>query len=239
MTEIKQLTKLFEQFSYAQSYATAFTEMLDWMLLPFKMCDTQEEQKQALERYQGHPKTGLLVKLLTEIGDLSEGYRDPLGELYMQLISQGRMGQYFTPEPICDMIAAMQVGDNSQPKQTVLDPACGSGRMLLSAAKLNRHMRFYGADLDNTCCKMALLNMLLNSLTGEIACMDSLSNEFHVGYKLHTTLVDGYHTPYYVEFTDSELSNICLKALKVEPVFDTAYEPVSIKSGIGIQGSLF
>ena len=55
--------------------------------------------------------------------------------------------------------------------------------------------------------------MLLNSLTGEITHMNSLSNDFYTGYKTHTTLVDGFHMPYYVEFREPELSYIWLHPL--------------------------
>ena len=61
--------------------------------------------------------------------------------------------------------------------------------MLLAAAKMNRLASFYSADLDNTCCKMTLLYMLLHSLSGEVAYMNTLSNEFYAGYKLDTTIL--------------------------------------------------
>jgi len=243
MTDIKLLHKEFERFAHGQSLHTAFTELLDWTLLPFKRWDDAASQTRALEQYKTHPKVNQLVTLISIIGDLSEGFCDPLGELFMQAISNGHNGQYFTPEPLCDMMAIMSVGENSKAGQTVADCACGSGRMLLAAAKINRHMRFYGADLDNTCCKMALLNMLLNSLTGEIAHMNSLSNEFFTGYQVQTTLVNGYHMPYYVEFTEPELSYIWLHPLKghdSKPAFDRPFEPVRASQPTnGVQGSLF
>jgi tRNA G37 N-methylase Trm5 len=86
--------------------------------------------------------------------------------------------------------------------------------MLLSAAKINRRALFYAADLDITCCKMTLVNMLLNSLRGEVAHINTLSNDFYKGYKVSTTLVNGYHMPYYIEFTEPELSYIWLRPLK-------------------------
>jgi type I restriction-modification system DNA methylase subunit len=241
MTDIKQLLKEFERFAYGQSLHTAFTEMLDWTLLPFRKFDSQVEQQEALETYRNHPKVQQLVKLVTLIGELLEGFSDPLGELYMQAISNGHNGQYFTPEPICDMMAAISVG-NPTDGQTVADCACGSGRMLLSAAKINRHLKLYGADLDITCCKMALLNMLLNSLQGEVAHMNSLSNDFYRGYKVKTKLVDGYHMPYYIEFTEPEQSYMWLKPIKVQlkPAFSTPLEHESTSRPIvGTQGSLF
>jgi type I restriction-modification system DNA methylase subunit len=197
----------------------------------------------ALETYRSHPKVNQLVPLITLIGDLSEGFADPLGELFMQAISSGHNGQFFTPAPICEMISVMSVGETLEDNKTICDPACGSGRMLLAAAKINRYALLYGADLDITCCKMALLNMLLNSLKGEIAHMNTLSNEFYRGYKVSTTLVDGYYMPYYVEFTEPELSYIWLgpiQNVKPKTRFITPFEPARASQPInGIQGSLF
>ncbi|MDR3695600.1 N-6 DNA methylase [Mucilaginibacter sp.] len=241
--DIKQLLTAFERYAYGQSLHTAFTEFLDWTLLPFKMYNTSDQQNQALETYKSHPKVEQLVNLVTLIGDLSEDFNDPIGELYMQAISNGHNGQYFTPTPICEMISAMTIGEGIENRETILDPACGSGRMLLAAAKQNRHSAFYGADLDSTCCKMALFNMLLNSLKGEISHMNSLSNEFYTGYQVNTTLVNGYHMPYYSEFTTPELSYIWLKPnqkVQPKPTFTTQFETVRASHPVsGVQGSLF
>jgi hypothetical protein len=242
MTEIKQLLADFTRYAHGQSVHTAFTEMLDWTLLPFKWFDDAAGQQQAFEAYRKHPKVNQLVKLVTMIGDLSEGFCDPLGELFMQAISNGHNGQYFTPEPICDMLAMMTF-DNANDGKVVSDCACGSGRMLLAAAKINRSSLLYGADLDLTCCKMALVNMLLNSLQGEIAHMNTLSNDFYRGYKVCNKLVGTHYVPYFVEFTDAMQSYIFLQPIKVkEPksTFSKPFEPVSASQSInGVQGSLF
>jgi len=242
MTDIKQLLKEFESYAYGQSLHTAFTEMLDWTLLPFKKWDYAEQQNTALENYQNHPKVSQLVKLIELIGEASEGFCDPMGELYQQVISSGHNGQYFTPEPICDMMSLMSA-NNLEDGQKVLDPACGSGRMLLAAAKRNRFAIFHGADLDTACCKMALLNMLLNSLTGEIAHMNSLSNEFYTGYSVKTSIVNGFHIPFYVEFTEPELSYIWLHPLKGYTSNTSVNKPLETKISshrvTGLQGSLF
>ena len=201
-----------------------------------------EGQNQALETYQSHPKTAQLVILLTLIGDCSEEFCDPLGELYQQAISSGHNGQYWTPEHLSDMMASISIGETLNDNQTVCDPACGSGRMLLSAAKINRRALFYGADLDITCCKITLVNMLLNSLHGEIAHMNTLSNDFYKGYKCDTKLIGGYHMPYYIEFDQPELSYIWLRPIKQQDnlAFTTPFEPVRAAQPInGVQGSLF
>lgn len=242
MKDISKLIKLFEQYSYGQNYSTAFSDLLEYFLIAFKFYETEEEQASALNQLTSYKKKETLITLLTEIGELSEGFEDPLGELYQQVISKGHHGQFFTPEPVTSALAAVMATDELHAGQTVIDPACGSGRMLLAAAKRNRHLCFLGADIDLFCCKMSLVNMLLNSLTGEIAHMDTLSNKFHSGYKTGTILKDGWHHPYYTEFTDPEESAIWLRpTAKSNPKgFDTPFVP--IKSPLmseGVQGNLF
>ncbi len=112
MTDIKHLLKAFEHFAYGQLLHTELAELLDWTLLPFKKFDTAEEQMQAFETFRNHPKVQQLTRLITLIGDLSEGYADPIGELYMQAISNGHNGQYFTPTPVCEMMSAITIGES-------------------------------------------------------------------------------------------------------------------------------
>lgn len=148
------------------------------------------------------------VKLL-EIA-AAEPYADLLGEIFMEYANpNARNGQFFTPGPVADMMAMMNMGDieaqiesriaealehvpdeikrieNNRQDEfllelarhyrpiTVNDPACGSGVMLLSAAKMcpawavqGGFVRFYGNDIDGTCVLMARCNMALYGING-------------------------------------------------------------------------
>ena len=64
--------------------------------------------------------------------------------------------------------------------------------------------------------------MLMNTMTGELANIDSLSNEIFCGYQVKTMLLNGHYHPYFVEFTDPIQSFIYLHP----PVKDAAPEPV-------------
>src|SRR5258705_11661600 len=61
MTEIKQPLTAFERFAYGQSLHTAFIELLDWTLLPFKKFDSADEQLKAFEGFTGYPKVAQLM----------------------------------------------------------------------------------------------------------------------------------------------------------------------------------
>lgn len=243
MKDNNKLFSLFDQFAYAQNHATAFSDMLDFFLVAFKRHNTRQDRLNALELLTAHPQRERLAALYAEIGELSEGFRDPLGALFEQRISRGRKGQFFTPEPITEFMSQSMGVDSLLPGQTVYDPACGSGRMLLAAAKVNRHLRFYGADIDEVCCKVAVVNMVLNSLTGEIAHMDTLANSFFRGYRTGTVLRDGYHYPCFAEFSDPNESHIWLRPVdpkKESTPFDTPFVPTkSPLMSSGVQGSLF
>ncbi|MBS1521309.1 MAG: N-6 DNA methylase [Bacteroidetes bacterium] len=242
MKDTKKLFALFEQYAHAQNYSTAFCNLLDHFLIAFKYYENEEEQAIALNKLAAYQDKELHIALLTEVGELAEGFNDPLGELYEQYISKGQNGQFFTPTPVAELMALITGIETLQSDQTVYDPACGSGRMLLLAAKINRHLRFYGADIDEICCKMALANMLLYSLTGEIAHMDTLANSFYRGYRTGTILKDGYHYPYYIEFTNPEESYIWLRPTvkSKDKRFDREVEPTrSPWMSQGVQGKLF
>lgn len=72
--------------------------------------------------------------------------------------------------------------------------------------------------------------------------MNSLSNQFFVGYVIQTTLVNGYHIPYYVEFSEPDLSNIWLHPKHGDrQKYDIKVLELKKSSTIvtGVQGRLF
>lgn len=132
---------------------------------------------------------GMLILLHEEHQDRRRWY-DALGQIYEHIAGRSktsRMGQFFTPPGVCDVSALISVGrDVMTAEQTILDPACGSGRMLLSAHAMNgEHGLLFGADLDPMCAKMCALNFWLHGIRGEVACMDSLTQQWYFAYQVH------------------------------------------------------
>lgn len=76
-----------------------------------------------------------LNDFIEELGtyNLAKIRSDVIGRVYEELIpdvERHRLGQYYTPPPIVDLITEMCI---KSPKDKVLDPACGSGGFLVKA----------------------------------------------------------------------------------------------------------
>lgn len=103
-------------------------------------------------------------------------FRDVLGDVYMQLVSawgKSALGQYFTPEPIAQLMAAM-TGPSELPTTGLFkacDPAVGSGVMMSAFLRqiletqgpdALKRVSVTGIDLDPVCIRMFALQMLAN-----------------------------------------------------------------------------
>lgn len=208
---MNKLESLFDKFARHKTAATVFSDVLDYLLASFRWQENGAAIQSVYDQLTSHPLKTEYAAFLQEIADQSEGFQDALGEFYMKCISGGRPGQYFTPETTAKMMVQSIVGASAQAGQTVFDPACKSGRMLLAAAAINRDLLFFGADPDPVCCKMCVANMLMNSLVGEVAQMDGLGNEFFRGYKLRIHAGKTHALLYFKEFTDPTQSEIVMR----------------------------
>lgn len=201
----KEFGNLLGRLAYTKSYPDAFSLFLDFALLPFNLEPTPEE-KERFQKLTDEDKRTLLA-MLSCFGIITdnngEGFKDALGDLFMEHVSHGNNGQFFTPEPLCQFMSLATGVDELKPGQSMCDPTCGSGRMLLAAAKIaaekgNRNIWLYGSDLDLTCCKMAALNMLVNSMQGEIAHMNTITMDHYQSWHIRKMLSkDGHWLPYF------------------------------------------
>lgn len=185
-----------------------FSDFLHMAVCTLSVGAKEEEYLQVISKYETReinlfPEA--MASLICEMDNDGLGLRDVLGTYFEQEISMGHNGQFFTPEPICDLMAMMTPPSWGQ---SVADPACGSGRNLMAAAKVNRHCMFYGADVDVDCARMTAINLCLNGLFGEVAWMDSISNKYFSGWKIQYHQV--HKIPYLLEIP-AEKSKLHLK----------------------------
>jgi type I restriction enzyme M protein len=121
-------------------------------------------------------------------GNRAEG-DDILGDAYEYLMrhfateSGKSKGQFYTPAEVSRIISkVIGVGSASSANQTLYDPTCGSGSLLLKAHDEARHntgldITIYGQEMDNATAALAKMNMILHDCpTAEIWKDNSLSS---------------------------------------------------------------
>ena len=95
---------------------------------------------------------------------------DLLGDAYEYLMrhfateSGKSKGQFYTPAEVSRIIAkVVGMGLNTRQDQTIYDPTCGSGSLLLKAAdEAPRGITIYGQENDNATWALARMNMILH-----------------------------------------------------------------------------
>lgn len=95
---------------------------------------------------------------------------DILGDAYEYLMrnfateSGKSKGQFYTPAEVSRVVAAVAgVNRATSPKQTVYDPTCGSGSLLLKAADAaDVSLTIYGQEMDITTRGLAKMNMIMH-----------------------------------------------------------------------------
>jgi type I restriction enzyme M protein len=120
----------------------------------------------------------MLVKLMDGIASMNLGnYQDhtidAFGDAYEFLMGMyasdaGKSGgEFFTPQEVSELLTRIAVvGKTSVNK--VYDPACGSGSLLLKAAKIlgraNVRQGFYGQEINLTTYNLCRINMFLHDI---------------------------------------------------------------------------
>lgn len=119
-----------------------------------------------------------LVKLMNGVGDMKLGdYRDntidAFGDAYEYLMGMyasnaGKSGgEYFTPQEVSELLTRITVAGTTEVNK-VYDPACGSGSLLLKAAKIlgpgNIRQGFYGQEINITTYNLCRINMFLHDI---------------------------------------------------------------------------
>lgn len=158
---------------------------------------------------------------------LGTPFPDTLGKIYEEgALTNHYAGQFFTPEPVCKMMAAMIVVPTEEPI-TICDPACGSGRFFIAAQPHAPKAIFTGIDRDLTCVHMAALNMLVRNADATIVHGNTLSMETFGGYVTRRSVFGGEIR----QLTAAQAGTILTAAAKAQaerqPVASPAQQPPS------------
>lgn len=195
---LKAFKERFNEAAHAGwSNEKAFDDFLTMVIAAFTrnyvtgLSHYEEEYLKVIEPYkqrntlQYFPELlAILIMYMEKHKDDSSG-NDLLGDFFEQELSHGKMGQYFTPFPIC-MFMTQITQEEETKSMNVLDPSCGSGRMLMAHGKQSKQRhKYWGIDIDPRCVKIAAINLFLNGLSGEIMCANALNpDDFRFSYHI-------------------------------------------------------
>lgn len=195
MKEVKEIDRLLTTYAYRNGadFAQVFDDWLDWIIGWFdtdkvmaNKCDLIAITEQMKDDNEVFFECFNIVAQATARNIEQKGWCDPFGSLYEEKVKSGykasRMGQFFTPESLCDGMAKMLY---TAERAFIYDPACGSGRLPLAMwgqVDKDKFHYFVLGDIDPMSCKMSALNMMLHGMFGIVERRDALSMEFFGGY---------------------------------------------------------
>ncbi|HEX6981313.1 MAG TPA: type I restriction-modification system subunit M [Balneolaceae bacterium] len=126
----------------------------------------------------GKEKVDRLTKLIgifqdssLDFADNRAGGDDILGDAYEYLMrhfateSGKSKGQFYTPAEVSRILSKVIGVENAdRPAQTVYDPTCGSGSLLLKVVdEADVDLTIYGQEMDNATSALAKMNMVLHN----------------------------------------------------------------------------
>ena len=160
-----------------------------------------------------------LVKILEgianiNIGTYHENNIDAFGDAYeylMQMYASGAGksgGEFYTPQEVSELLTKISILGKEKVNK-VYDPACGSGSLLLKAAKIlgkeNIEDGFYGQEINVTTYNLCRINMFLHNIGYEkfnIKCEDTLLNPKHDQEEPFDVIVS--NPPYSIKWEGSD-----------------------------------
>lgn len=128
-----------------------------------------------------------------KLGDYKEHTIDTFGDAYeflmgMYASNAGKSGgEYYTPQEVSELLVKLSTIGKKTIKN-IYDPACGSGSLMLKAAKIfgkdGVTDGYYGQEINFTTYNLCRINMFLHDIDYDkfnIACEDTLINPQHEG----------------------------------------------------------
>jgi type I restriction enzyme M protein len=189
---MKRMINVFEKYKYRHDVTRIFEMFLEFVITGFDQTFSPIEKP--LSQEDGQMCIELMNAWILTMNEKlkSKEWYDALGEIYMEYISGGKKkqstGQFFTPMYICDFMTKI-VNPGEKSGESVMDNACGSGRMLLASHSQNLGNYCCAQDMDRICCLMTVCNFIIHGVNGEVVWGNSLDpSDYRDGWKTNELL---------------------------------------------------
>lgn len=159
------------------------------------LLEVDEQLKRSRQRFGGdkYDKVkGHAEAMLEAMQDYFEKYpcHDFIADVFMELAGSKEMGQFFTPQDVCQMMASLTMSDLSKKLEqkthiSIDEPAAGVGGMILAIANemleqgYNPQNQLYirATELDRRAFHALYIQLNLNGLSASVRHGNTLSNE--------------------------------------------------------------
>ncbi|MEF3129133.1 N-6 DNA methylase [Rhizobium leguminosarum] len=197
---LRSIVKLFESCRYRHDLYTVFSDWCECAAISLSnaMDIRQRENREAryldiVSRYE-REVVDTFPKIMGEVVmALEAGPQDVLGATFHELeLHNKARGQFFTPYALCQMMAKMQVGDDTaalieeRGYITAQEPAVGAGATIIALAEAlkdaginyQQHLHVVAVDIDPRAVHMAYLQFSLMHIPAQVIVGDTLRLEF-------------------------------------------------------------
>jgi hypothetical protein len=195
------ITKIIESLAHRHSHWQVFADFVEMTALAFSNAVDHVHREKREARYMQivprYSKDELakfpeMMAILTN--EMGTEVRDILGATYHELELHNKwQGQYFSPYPLCQMMAKMTLHPEEQIRETIerrgfvtaLEPAAGSGAMVIALADTMRgmdinyqkHLHVTAVDVDPKCVHMAYVQLTLLHVPAVVILGNSITLE--------------------------------------------------------------
>lgn len=196
---IRNILKLFEAHGYRHDRYSLFSDCMELTAISISnsvdsrsRADREARYLEIVGRYD-RPTVEMLPQVFGEITmALEAAPGDVLGSIFTALeIHSRNRGQFFTPYPVCQMMAESMLGKQMnaiierEGFVSVNEPACGAGAMVIALAQAmrasginyQRHMHVTAIDIDPRAIHMAYIQFSLLHIPAVVVLGDALKNE--------------------------------------------------------------
>ena len=213
----KDLVKAVESLGYRHGHWQVFADFVEMAAIAVsnavdlaKRDKREERYMEVVKRYKPEELAKFSEMLGSLTTALAEGTSDVLGRTFHDLELHNKWaGQYFSPYPLCQMIAKMTIADTADLEMrisargfvTAMEPAVGSGAMVIALAhemceagvNYQQHLHVTAVDVDPKCVHMSYLQFSLLHIPAVIVHGNSLSLEEFDRWYTPAHILDGWN----------------------------------------------
>lgn len=215
-SRLKTIVKLFETCRYKHDLYSVFSDWCECAAISMSNAVDLVHAEKSEARYleiiaqYDRPTVETFTKIMGEvIMAMEDAPQDILGATFhaLELHNKAR-GQFFTPYPICRMMAAMLAGSKEEIGKIIekrgfmvaQEPAVGSGAMIVALAEAIRDAGFNyqqllhvtAVDIDRRAVHMAYIQFSLLHIPAIVLVGDSLAMKFHEEWRTLAHVMGGW-----------------------------------------------